>query len=133
MPYTQQTVPSSRVDLPRREAPGVRQPVRRKAPPGLNDPRLRAQKRNKLLSGVIMIALCFGILQAARTLVQSTYQITVLARMLPAVEHYYGNARLENKILKDKIHRASTTEGIESLARNYLNMTTDHEVLIRFH
>lgn len=133
MPYSQQSVPASRAQLPGRNSVTARPVPRRQSRYSQQDSQQQTCKRNNLLCTLIITALCFGILQATRTLVQSTYQLTILTRMLPSVDRYYSNAQLENRILKDKIHRATTTEGIESLARNYLNMTTDHEILIRFH
>ncbi len=80
----------------------------------------------------VNIALVFGVVQCARTVIGDTLNIGSLAKSQSTVQQFYTDTRHENQALNDKIRVYSSRSGIEELARNYLNMVGDNELPFRF-
>ena len=79
----------------------------------------------------VLGAILFLMVQLVRSSISGLYQIAVLSQTQPVVEHYLQNTQNENRILKDQIKRYSSPNGLEELARNYLNLTGKNEILIQ--
>lgn len=88
---------------------------------------------NLLFQGLIVMALIFGIIQAARSVVSNAYQLSLLSKNLPAVERYHQKTVQENRQLLEKIQIYSSPSGIEELARNNLGLVGEDEILVRFY
>jgi cell division protein FtsB len=80
----------------------------------------------------VNVALAFGLLQCARTLISDGLNMSLLMNSQTSVQHSYSQTQHENKMLSDKIRVYSSPSGIEELARNYLNMVGDNELPVRF-
>lgn len=84
-----------------------------------------------LLQLCVMGAILFLMVQLVRSSISGLYQIAVLSQTQPVVEQYLQKTQNENRILKDQIKRYSSPNGLEELARNYLNLTGNNEILIQ--
>lgn len=110
-------------------------------------PRIEGYRRRVVKSGyrkasarlprVVYLAILAGLIfvgfQCVRTILVEAYKLSVFAHNQPIVAKYYQETLQENRILRDKIKSSSSPQGIESLARNYLNLTGENEILVRMH
>ena len=80
-----------------------------------------------------LAAMCFCVFQCIRTIAVESYSMIARVNNQPIIERYYQQTVNENKVLQDRIQNASTRQGIEAMARNYLNLTGDGEILVRLH
>lgn len=83
--------------------------------------------------GFALVAMCFCVFQCVRTIVMESYSLAARVNNQPIIERYYEQTVQENKVLQQRIQNASTRQGIEAMARNYLNLTGDGEILVRLH
>lgn len=80
-----------------------------------------------------LIAMSFCVFQCVRTIVMESYALIARVNNQPIIERYYEQTVHENKVLRDRIQNASTRQGIEAMARNYLSLTGEGEILVRLH
>jgi hypothetical protein len=80
-----------------------------------------------------LAAMCFCIFQCVRTIAMESYSLLARINSQPIIERYYQQTVQENKVLQERIQNASTRQGIEAMARNYLNLTGEGEILVRLH
>lgn len=82
---------------------------------------------NLMIVGAVVCVL----LQGIRAVTVGIYKMSVLAHSQAVVEQHYETSVEKNQALKEKIRRYSSKDGIEELARNYLQMVGQREILVR--
>jgi cell division protein FtsB len=100
--------------------------------PFLSHHRKHTSLTDRIIYTGVIVALLFGLIQCARTLIGDSFSVSRLMQHKASVENFYKQTLQENQQLDSKIKLYSSASGIEELARNYLNMVGKDEIPVRF-
>lgn len=87
----------------------------------------------KYAYGLLIFALCFGVLQALRCGIVSTIRLEKMLHQHQEINALHAQAQATQQLLNDKIQRYSSPFGLEEMARERLSMVGPNEVLVRIY
>ena len=96
-------------------------------------PKLGADMRVALCTGLLIGALLFSGAQAIRCGILSTNRLQGLLAQLAVIQTVDNEAKVHNAVLQDKVSLYSSPLGIEEIARDRLGMVKEDEILVRLY